>query len=98
MRGPAVGAPPQTAHRVRNGVIEDVAAESVSVGDIVLFRPGELMDVAAKPATVKVRVLPLKKLKDMALVKYSRLSVQPVTEAEWCKVCAMGGLSNPPQA
>lgn len=31
------------------------------------FRPGELMDVAAKPATTKVKVLPLKRLKDMAL-------------------------------
>lgn len=31
------------------------------------FRPGELMDVAAKPASVKVKVLPLKKVKDMAL-------------------------------
>lgn len=31
------------------------------------FRPGETMDVAAKPASTKVRVLPLKKLKDMAL-------------------------------
>lgn len=30
------------------------------------FRPGELMDVAAKPASVKVKILPLKKLKDMA--------------------------------
>ncbi len=31
------------------------------------FKPGETMDIAAKPATVKVKVLPLKKLKDMAL-------------------------------
>ncbi len=31
------------------------------------FRPGELMDVAAKPATTKVKILPLKKLKDMVL-------------------------------
>ncbi len=31
------------------------------------FRPGELMDVAAKPASTKVKVLPLKKLKDMVL-------------------------------
>lgn len=31
------------------------------------FRPGEMMDIAAKPATTKVKVLPLKKLKDMAL-------------------------------
>lgn len=29
------------------------------------FRPGELMDVAAKPASTKVRVLPLKGLKVM---------------------------------
>jgi len=32
------------------------------------------------------------KLKDMALVKYSRLSVQPVTAAEWKGVRQMGGL------
>ncbi len=32
------------------------------------FRPGELMDIAAKPATTKVKVLPLKKLKEMPLV------------------------------
>ncbi|NIB41992.1 integration host factor [Pseudomaricurvus alkylphenolicus] len=31
------------------------------------FKPGETMDVAAKPATVQVKVRPLKKLKDMAL-------------------------------
>ena len=29
------------------------------------FKPGELMDVAAKPATNKVKVRPLKSLKDM---------------------------------
>jgi predicted RNA-binding protein with PUA-like domain len=34
------------------------------------------------------------KLKDMALVKYSRLSVQPVTDAEWKLVCKMGGLKS----
>lgn len=31
-------------------------------------------------------------LAEMALVKSSRLSVQPVTKAEWVKVCSMGGL------
>jgi nucleoid DNA-binding protein len=30
------------------------------------FRPGELMDVAAKPASTKVKILPLKKLKEFA--------------------------------
>ena len=32
------------------------------------------------------------KLKDMALVKQSRLSVQPVTAAEWKRVCDLGGV------
>jgi predicted RNA-binding protein with PUA-like domain len=32
------------------------------------------------------------KLKDMALVKFSRLSVQPVTAEEWKHVCALGGV------
>ena len=32
------------------------------------------------------------KLKDMALVKFSRLSVQPVTADEWKAVCKMGGM------
>ena len=30
------------------------------------FKPGETMDVPAKPASVRVRVTPLKKMKDMA--------------------------------
>jgi predicted RNA-binding protein with PUA-like domain len=29
---------------------------------------------------------------DMVLVKYSRLSVQPVTPDEWKRICKMGGL------
>lgn len=32
------------------------------------------------------------KLKSMALVKYGRLSVQPVTAEEWKFICKMGGL------
>ena len=31
------------------------------------------------------------KLADMVLVKSARLSVQPVTAAEWNRICAMGG-------
>ncbi|MDZ7825043.1 MAG: HU family DNA-binding protein [Gammaproteobacteria bacterium] len=30
------------------------------------FKPGETMDVAAKPASTRVKITPLKKLKDMA--------------------------------
>jgi predicted RNA-binding protein with PUA-like domain len=33
-----------------------------------------------------------KRLSDMALVKYSRLSVQPVTADEWKIVCKMGAM------
>ena len=33
------------------------------------------------------------KLKDMALLKLSRLSVQPVTPVEWKIVCQMGGVT-----
>jgi predicted RNA-binding protein with PUA-like domain len=32
------------------------------------------------------------KLKDMALVRYARLSVQPVAADEWKYICKMGGL------
>ena len=37
-----------------------------------------------------------KRLAAMALVTNSRLSVQPVTEAEWALICEMGGLWQPP--
>ena len=44
-----------------------------------------------KPVTLAaVKAEP--KLKDMALVKYSRLSVQPVTAEQWKIVGKMGGL------
>jgi predicted RNA-binding protein with PUA-like domain len=43
-----------------------------------------------KPVTLAaIKAAP--RLKDMALVKYSRLSVQPVTAGEWKIVCKMGG-------
>jgi predicted RNA-binding protein with PUA-like domain len=50
---------------------------------------------ADKPLPKAVTLAAIKaepKLKEMALVKYSRISVQPVTEAEWKLVCKMGGL------
>lgn len=33
-----------------------------------------------------------KKLKEMALVRYARLSVQPVTPAEWTHICGLAGI------
>ncbi len=48
-------------------------------------KPVALADIKGEPA-----------LEDMVLVKNSRLSVQPVTAAEWKKICAMGGLRKAP--
>ena len=50
---------------------------------------------ADKPMPTPVTMAAIKadkKLAAMALVKYSRLSVQPVTADEWKLVCKMGGL------
>ena len=45
----------------------------------------------ARPVTLEqIKADP--RLSDMVLVKNSRLSVQPVTPAEWQVVCALGGL------
>ncbi len=38
-----------------------------------------------------------RRLKDMVLVKNSRLSVQPVTAEEWKIVCELGGVKLPPR-
>ena len=56
----------------------------------------QCVDIAAvkpvpRPVTLD-QVKKDKKLADMALVRISRLSVQPVTDTEWQLVCKMGGL------
>jgi predicted RNA-binding protein with PUA-like domain len=56
-----------------------VAVTTVAVEP--LPKPVTLSEVKADP-----------KLKDMALVKYSRLSVQPVTDDQWKLVCKMAGV------
>lgn len=54
----------------------------------------ECVDIKAlRPFTVPVTLDQIKadeRLSDMVLVKNSRLSVQPVTEAEWLAICAKG--------
>jgi predicted RNA-binding protein with PUA-like domain len=50
---------------------------------------------AVKPVPEPVTLAAIKaepRLKDMALVKYARLSVQPVTAEQWRIVCHMAGL------
>ena len=52
---------------------------------------------AVKPFPKPVTLAAVKaetRIKDMALVKYSRLSVQPVTPQEWKIVCAMGAVKD----
>jgi predicted RNA-binding protein with PUA-like domain len=62
----------------------------------------ECVDVAAvedlpRPVTLE-EIKSTPKLSEMVLVNNSRLSVQPVTAAEWKAVCALAGLKNPPTA
>lgn len=45
-------------------------------------RPVSLKEIKADPA-----------LQDMRLVRQSRLSVSPVTPAEWRRICAMAGIA-----
>ena len=74
----------------------DSTAELSDKGKVIW----ECVDVVAhmplnKPVTLEqIKATPA--LENMALVKLSRLSVQPVTPAEWKLVCKMGGLKAAP--
>ena len=85
----------------------NIGKEIVGIGEIIREHypdvtaekgsPWVVTDVTAqtpfkKPVTMaEVKTVP--KLKDMALLKFSRLSVQPVTAEEWKIVCRMGGVA-----
>jgi predicted RNA-binding protein with PUA-like domain len=69
------------------------------IKEAYIWIPGEpwvLVDFkAVKPLPKPVTLAQVKaepKLAEMSLVKSFRLSVQPVTDAEWDIVCKMGGL------
>ena len=86
----------------------NIGKEIVGIGEIVREHypdptaeagsPWVVTEVIARVPLVKpvtmadVKTVP--KLKEMALLKYSRLSVQPVTPDEWKIVCRMGGVSS----
>lgn len=89
------------------GFFYHTGAEKAVVGVVKIVKPaypdptpgGEdwvAVDVVAvepftKPVTIAaIRAEP--KLKEMALIRNSRLSVQPVTAAQWALVRKMGGL------
>jgi predicted RNA-binding protein with PUA-like domain len=48
-----------------------------------------------KPVTLET-IKKTPELANMALVRLSRLSVSPVTDAEWKLICQMGGLKKAP--
>ena len=66
----------------RDSTTEDERWECVDIRALAdVPRPVSLKEIKANEA-----------LSNMALVTSMRLSVQPVTEAEWIEVCRMGGL------
>lgn len=74
----------------------DSTAEPNDSGKVVW----ECVDVVAdrplqKPVTLE-QIKHTPGLENMALVKLSRLSVQPVTPQEWAIVCKLGGLRTVP--
>lgn len=78
MRVVALAHPDSTADLVKGKVVWECVDV---VAEKALPKPVTLEAIKAEP-----------KLKDMILINNSRLSVQPVTEAEWQAVCKMGGL------
>jgi len=57
----------------------------------------ECVDIRAiKPLSTPISLDQIKadpRLEDMILVRNSRLSVQPVSDAEWALICKLGGVS-----
>ena len=76
------------------GIVEVIAeAHPDSTTDDDRWECVDIMAVSAVPKPVTLEQTKANpELAEMALVKNTRLSVQPVTEAEWKIVCKMGGL------
>ncbi|NNE87551.1 MAG: EVE domain-containing protein [Silicimonas sp.] len=76
------------------GIVEVMAeAHPDSTTDDERWECVDIKAVSSVPTPVTLeQVKANAKLAEMALVKNTRLSVQPVTEAEWDIVCSMAGL------
>lgn len=60
-----------------------------------VFVAVDVKAVQALPKPVSLAAIKAEpKLAEMALLKYSRLSVQPVRKPEWQQICRMAGLKN----
>ena len=79
------------------GVVEVVREHYLDPTDRTgKFVAVDMKALAPLPRPVTLDAIRAEKgLKDMILVKQSRLSVQPVTAVEWKTVCAIGGLKPP---
>ena len=77
------------------GIMEVIALAHPEAGDDSgVWKCVDVRAVEDVPQPVKLAEIKANpKLANMALVKYSRLSVQPVTAAEWAEVCRMAGTS-----
>ncbi|MDG4650538.1 EVE domain-containing protein [Roseibacterium sp. SDUM158017] len=76
------------------GIVEVIAgAHPDSTTDDARWECVDIKAVEALPRPVTLDMIKAREdLADMVLVRNSRLSVQPVSEAEWRAVRAMGGL------
>ena len=73
-------------------VIKEAYADpTAKAGESWVAVTTKALEPFSKPVTLAA-VKAEAKLKDMALVKYGRLSVQPVTAEQWKIVCKMGGV------
>ena len=74
-------------------VLREAYPDPTAKGEPWVVVDVKTLEALPKPVTLAA-IKDETKLKDMALVKYARLSVQPVTDAEWKLVCKMGGLKS----
>ena len=76
------------------GIVEVIAlAHPDATDDTGVWKCVDVRAVMDMPKPVTLAAVKANpKLADMSLVRSARLSVQPVTPAEWDEVCRMGGL------
>jgi predicted RNA-binding protein with PUA-like domain len=76
------------------GIVEVIReAYSDPTDEKGVFKALDVKAVQPLPRPVTLAAIKAQaRLKEMALVKYGRLSVQPVTDQQWKLVCTMAGL------
>src|SRR3979411_3358724 len=76
------------------GIVEVIGEyhkyQTTETGRFGLFDVKAVKDMPKPVSLAAIKADP--KCADMVLVKYSRLSVQPVTDEQWKRICKMGGL------